>query len=336
MMKKFLTLFAILLFVVVMACDTEEDIPPDNNNEDLGFEVTVCDSSRACLGTTFFVYEYVDPAILYEVDMNGNPVWEYELPASMGAYQTEAELLSDDSILVINKSVGLLIIDRDGNVLWQFNDPKVDHDADLLPNGNIIYIYGMGDAKQDTIVKEITIGGERVWSWCAFDYFNYPPYSEIDPATEGGWTHINSVTRLSNGNTLISMRNFDMIVIVDTSGVPIDTIIDVFKAPHDPVFIDDDRILVANHETPSMHSAVRYNTATDVIEWRFDFTDAEDLPVRDVNLLPNGNILITSAKRLVEVVPSTNEIVWQLELTDSLLPIEGPSKGFYKTERLTD
>ncbi len=334
MIKKLITLTAIVLLIFAVACDNEEDNPPDDN-QDLGFEVTVCDSSRACLGTTFFVYKYVDPDILYEVDMNGNPVWEYELPGYMGSHQTEAELISEDSILIVNQSVGLAIINRNGDVLWEFNDPKVSHDADLLPNGHIIYVYGMGDAVTDTTVKEITMDGTRVWGWRALEYFNYPPFSEIDPATESGWTHTNAVTRLANGNTLISLRNFNMIVEVDADGVPVDTVLDVIMSPHDPEVIDDQRILAA-HQTTTPHSAVKYNMASEIIEWRFDVATQVDYPMRDVNLLPNGNILVTCSRRLIEVVPSSNDIVWELHLTDSIYPGQGASMGFYKAERLTE
>jgi len=336
MNSKTLSFIIIALMILATGCSNDDDDSSNGNGTpSLGFEVTIYDADKACNGTTFFVYKYVDPDILYEVDMNGEPVWEYELPEEMGSNQTEAELISNDSILIVNQSIGLAIINRNGDILWEYDDPKVSHDADLLDNGNILYIFGMGDAKIDTIVKEITPDGDLVWWWRAFEYFNYPPYSEINPGTEDGWTHINTVSRLDNGNTLVSLRNFDMIVEINPDGTPVDTIIDVIDSPHDPQLIDDEHILVA-HQTPIVHSAINYNKATDVIEWRFDDSTQCDMPMRDVNLLPNGNILITCASRLIEVIPSTNEIVWQLELTDSLFPGEGAGKGFYKAERITE
>lgn len=126
-----------------------------------------------------------------------------------------------------------------------------------------------------------------------------------------------------------------MIIIVNPLGVPVDTIKDIIMSPHDPYVIDNQYILAA-HQTSTVHSAVKYNRTTGQIEWHFDMTAQNDMPMRDVNLLPNGNILITGAKRLVEVVPSTNEIVWQLELTNALSLGDGPSKGFYKAERISN
>ena len=57
--------------------------------------------------------------------------------------------------------------------------------------------------------------GEIVWSWYAKDEYDVAPYADID---DEGWTHANAVTRLSNGNTLVSLRNFNLTVEVDPDG----------------------------------------------------------------------------------------------------------------------
>ena len=81
---------------------------------------------------------------------------------------------------------------------------------------------------------------------------------------------------------------------------------------------------------------MKLNRNTKTVVWQYDVTNRSEYPMRDVNLLPNGNILITTAARLIEVVPSSNEIVWQLELTNPISEGDGPSRGFYKAERITD
>ncbi len=145
-MKTNLLISFLLVLAVVLSfgCKKNDEDPPDDNNidttETLGFHVTIYDQAKACTGTTFFVYKYSDPDIIYEVDMQGNVIWKYELPEEMGSNQTEAELLSEDSILLVNQGVGLYIINRNGEILWQYNDPKVSHDADLLGNGHILYV----------------------------------------------------------------------------------------------------------------------------------------------------------------------------------------------------
>lgn len=331
---KILSICALIFSIpiITVLCNKSVNHQSQEILNDVGFSVSIHNSDKAYQGTTFFVYKYVDPDILYEVDMEGNVVWKLELPDSMGSNQTEAELLPDNTILLINQSVGIFRMDRNGTILWQHRDPKVSHDADLLSNGNILYVYGMGDAKGDTIVKEITPAGQRIWGWVPSEYFDYSPYSEIDPSQQHGWAHANSVTRLQNGNTLISIRNFNMIVIVNTAGIPVDTIADAVKSPHDPQVLDNGNILVA-HQTPDYHAAIELEYQTNDFIWEFGFTSKDDFPVRDANLLPNGNILITGAKRIIEVTRD-NEIVWQLELTDPITPGHGPSQGFYKAVRL--
>ena len=334
MKRHVLFLISTLLLIQLTHCKKVESTSPnDNNDNDLGFEVTVFDAARACLGTTFFVYKYVDPDIIYEVDMNGDADWSLALSAELGNLQSEAELLPDNTILLVSQGKGLYRLDRTGNILWSHEDTKISHDADLLPGGNMIYVYGMHDQKSDTTVKEIRPDGTLVWSWRASDYFNYPPYSNIDPVQGQGWAHTNAVTRLNNGHTLISMRNFDMILEVDAQGIPVDTIVNVVKSPHDPEGIDASFLLAAHQDQPA-HSAVKVNRITKTVVWQFDVTDPSMYPMRDVNLLPNGNILITTATKIIEVVPPGNDIVWQLELTDAVAQGDGPSKGFYKAERI--
>jgi hypothetical protein len=320
------------------AATSSEETTTDLVCEEGKFCVTVYDPDKAYEGTTFFVYKYSDPDILYEVDMRGNVVWSYELSGELGSSQTEAELLPGDTILLVAVGGGLYEIDREGNILWSFGDTKVSHDADRLSDGNTIYVYGMGDQKTDAVVKEITSEGELIWEWYASNHFDYPPYSEIDPAEEGGWAHTNAVTRLDNGNTLISIRNFDMIVEVDPDGQVVDNIADsdIVDSPHDPSVLDNGHILVA-HQTSTYHAARELDPDADPVEivWEYGFTDQDDFPIREANLLPNGNALITGSKRLVEVTQD-KEIVWQLGLVDpDFSSGENASKGFYKAERLS-
>ena len=100
---------------------------------------------------------------------------------------SEIEKISQPEInisinMLVSQGVGLYRLDRDGYILWSHFDPKCSHDADLLGNGIIIYVFGMHDNKSDTTVKVIRPDGTLVWSWRAFDYFHYPPFSDIDPA----------------------------------------------------------------------------------------------------------------------------------------------------------
>jgi hypothetical protein len=347
--KIFFTIFLMILFLIFSGCVEKPSRPlpkaempstpsPERNVEELvcqaHFCVEIYNPEKTYHGTTFFVYKYAEPDIMYEIDMRGNVIWEYQLPPELGGEQTEAELLPGNTVLLVIPRKGLYEIDRKGNVLWYYEDPKVSHDADRLPNGNTIYVYGMNDKKTDAQVKEVTPDGKLVWEWYAKDHFDYAPYSEIDPVTQHGWCHTNAVTRLDNGNTLISIRNFDMIVEVNSKGEVVRTIEGVVSSPHDPAILDNGNIL-AVHQTPTYHAAVEINPETKEIVWEYGFNKLKDFPIRDANRLPNGNTLITGARRIIEVTEE-GEIVWQLALKDDITfsVEEAAGYGFYKAERI--
>lgn len=156
--------------------------------------------------------------------MLGEIIWEYSVPQHLKKYTNpgfDVELLSNNNILLVLPGNGVHEIDRNGNIVWSYMDEKVSHDADRLPNGNTLVVYGNEDSINDAQVKEINPEGAIVWAWYAKDHFDKPPYNGI---FNEGWTHTNAVSRLPNGNTLISLRNFNFITEVDPQGAVVRTI----------------------------------------------------------------------------------------------------------------
>ena len=166
-----------------------------------------------------------------------------------------------------------------------------------------------------------------VWSWKAGDYYNKPPWSGI---SDEGWTHANAVSRLANGNTLVSLRNFNFIAEIGPDGKVVRQIGEgLLRAQHDPALLPDGNILVADHNEPQR--VVELDPATGKIVW--EFTVPRQL-VRDANRLPNGNTLITGGAVLLEVTRDMR-IVWELKLDGIELTREqSAGRGFYKAERL--
>lgn len=208
-------------------------------------------------------------------------------------------------------------------------DSKVSHDADRLPNGNTLVVFGNDDQVSDPLVKEVNPRGEIVWAWYARDHFNKTPYKDI---YDEGWAHTNAVTRLVNGNTLISPRNFNFLVEVDPKGAVVRTIGEgILKKQHDPEVLLSGNILLANHRTP--HSAIEIDPTGKVV-WEYKMPDPTTWPVRDANRLPNGNTLITGTTKILEVTPA-GEIVWHLALKGVAFGREeAAGRGFYKAERI--
>ncbi len=306
----------------------EPTIPRGTADPDFSIEVYKPDKVYA--GTTLLPDNHnPDKTRVIEVNMLGEIVWEYVLPSNLKQYTNpgfDVEPLSNDNILIVLPRKGIYEIDRKGNVVWSYLDVKVSHDADRLSNGNTLVVFGNNDEMTDAQVKEITPAGKIIWSWYAKDHFS-------EDVNNQGWTHTNSVTRLKNGNTLISPRNFNILVEVDPQGSVVRTIgKNYLKKQHDPEILENGNILLANHDTP--HEVMEINPNTEEIIWRFPMSNRKTWPVRDANRLPNGNTLITGSTVILEVTPD-KEIVWKLNLKEGMFkPEESAERGFYKAERI--
>ncbi len=161
-----------------------------------------------------------------------------------------------------------------------------------------------------------------------------------------GWTHANAVTRLANGNTLISLRNFNIVVEVDPQGKVIKTLgKGILYYPHDPEVIPNGNILSATQRpllsfrplkidfSVNPPHVVEFDPRTGQIVWKFERSQwGRQLP-RDADRLPKGNTLITGTTEIIEVTPN-GEIVWRLRGKTKMEKGDAPRKGFYKAERI--
>jgi len=303
---------------------------------DPSFAVDIHKPAKSYNGTTILPDNHLrkKPRIV-ELNMKGEIVWEYALPSNLKRYTNpgfDVELLPSNNVLFLLPGKGIYEINRKGKVVWSHPDKKVSHDADRLPNGNTLYVFGNDDKKSDAQVKEVNPQGKLVWSWYAKAEFNKSPYKD---ASRQGWTHTNAVTRMANGNTLISPRNFNCLIEVNPKGKVVRIIGEKYlKKQHDPEMLPNGNILLANHHQP--HEALEIDPKTDEIVWRFAIPKRRMWPVRDANRLPNGNILITGTTALVEITPA-KEIVWRLKLKNVKFRSrkDAPALGFYKAQRVS-
>jgi len=310
-----------------------ESLPRGTADPDI--RVEIYDPDRAYNGTTFFadIHEPGNHRII-EVNMLGEVVWEYTIPREWQRFSHpgfDVERLDNSDVLFMLPHFGVVEVDRGGNVVWTYRDPKVTHDADRLPNGNTLVVFGGGDTPEDPQVKEVNAQGEIVWSWYARDHFSGSEYQDI---YREGWTHANAAVRLDNGNTLISLRNFNILVEVNFEGSVVRTIGEgILFDPHDPEVQDDGNILLADHAKPA-NWALEIDPDTGKVVWRFGGDRWEKQLVRDADRLPNGNTLLTGTSAIVEVT-GDGEVVWQLRLMDEELAGPGLHGGdLYKAQRV--
>jgi hypothetical protein len=328
---------------VTCVAATPTVMPQGTADPDMNLDIYAPD--RVWAGTTLFGdnHNLESPRII-EVNMLGQVIWKYSVPLNFrrptGGINPgfDAELLPNNNILFVSPGKGVYEIDRKGNVVWSYLDAKVSHCVERLPNGNTLVVFGDNDQKNDAQVKEVNPKGEIVWAWYAKDHFDKPPYISI---FDGGWTHTNAASRLSNGDTLISLRNFHFVVEVNPKGEVVRTIGEgVLGDQHDPEMLPNGNLIATtsragDEQTPSPPvRAVEIDAKTGKIIWQFLPPPGLTVPPnRDADRLPNGNTLFVGAAAILEVTPQ-GEIVWQLSLKTPIAPEEGAARGFYKAERI--
>jgi len=285
--------------------------PPAGAN---GRVLDVYQPNKVFPGTTVFV-DTIDPLRprIVEIDMQARPVWEYEIPAEIaggGRPERAADVEwvpATDTFLFVMPYKGIYEVNRAKKIVWQHETPKVSHDADRLPSGNTLYTWGW-DAKDDAQVTEIDPKGKIVWQWFAAKHVQNTWRRHRRSIEEDGYCHVNGALRLPSGHTIISLRNFSMLVEVNPAGEI------VWQARHmryvhSPDPLPNGNILLSMHAPQKM---VQINRAGDIV---WEFVKSDVATVRYNKLLPNGNIFFVERTKLMEMTPD-KEIVWQVRKKD--------------------
>ena len=314
------------------------------------FSVGEYDESRAENGTTLFSYNYNKKSPrMVEVNMDGDVVWEYYIPESMmqrGSMLMDVERLENGNTLFNVKYSGIYEIDSRGSVVWKHLDPKTSHDIDRLPNGNTIYVRAWVN-KGDSHVVEVNPAGDIVWQWDGLKEFDVLPYSNVE---REGWMHVNAVTRFEDESTLISLRNLQMVIRVDSDGdVVWKQTFNCRKAekkwslghkkslkgcnPHEAEISEDGSILITATRHPDVVYQLDVESGERIWKWHGDTSQR----IRDADRLPNGNILIQDNNKLIEVAPN-KDIVWTLNAKHLQWRSDDIRAGIalYKAQRIVD
>jgi hypothetical protein len=289
-------------------------------------------------GTTVYVDNRGFLPAIVEIDMHGKVLWKMQVPHAL--QPTRHRFASDlkwlpqaNHFLYTSAPNGIFEFDRSGKVVWSHRTAKVTHDADRLENGNTIYVFGF-DSEDDAQVTEISATGKIVWEWRGKSFLAGQQRYEAPPPMRRfekiySYAHTNAVTRLSNGNTLVSLRNFHMVVEVAPTG----EIVWRWRAlplVHDPEMLANGNLLVALRVSPGYHP-VREITRDGSVAWEFNQPDIQ-VPTY-CHRLPNGNTLIAAQNKIIEVTPE-KEVVWRVIL-EGVRPIpEDTGKHIFKVVRI--
>jgi hypothetical protein len=209
------------------------------------------------------------------------------------------------------------------------------HDVERLQTGE----YLLTDMEYERIftVKD----GEVTWQWNASSFYDAPR----DPTTTD-WLHINDVDVIGTGRYLVSVRNANQLLVVERGQGVVEVINedttdsndancrksgqladydgdgdircgdpDVLDHQHNPQWLGDGAVLVADSENDRVVELHRTNSGSWEPAWMLD--RAGDIAFnwpRDADRLPNGNTLITDTlnRRIVEVNES-GRVVWSVQ-----------------------
>lgn len=335
-----LNVLAILFGLLITSSSTPKNLAK-NTKQIQPYRVVKHDPKKAYKGTTIFAdNSYEGKSKIVEVDMQGHIVWQYVVPPklfngkhSKKSIVMDVEKLPSGDILFNIQEVGFYRINKKGKVVFKHLDSGISHDIDLLPNGNYLYVRGWAPKGEDHVV-EIDTKGNKVWTWDGISEFNHPPFANI---YDQGWIHVNSTTRFENGNTLISLRNFNLIAEIDRNGIVVwKRKLGSKKAkskahPHDPEAQQNGNILVA---LTGANKAIEFAREGGPPIWEFAYPKGSSKQhIRDINHLPNQNKLLVQANTILELSPE-NEIVWQLYLPSIKINSRNKNTFLFKAQRI--
>lgn len=233
-------------------------------------------------------------------------------------------------------------VSPENRILWHYEDPDHHHDAQWLPNGNILYsacekaspsfaarIQGGTPSYQNDnmwidVIKEVDREGTVLWQWKASEHLD-PKDFPIHPGFgRTNWPLINGLDITDNGATvLMSLRVTSGIIGVNKKSGVVNLHIPPgpLSHQHAPVPLSNGNILAFDNGNfrPGAHvpfsRIVEINTSDNTLAWSYadEHVSAFFSPyMGNAQPLPNGNVHITDSTsgRLFEVTRE-GEVVWE-------------------------
>jgi hypothetical protein len=314
--------------------------------------VTVHDTARAFDGLNLTVSGHLAGAILR--DMEGRELHRWEAgfletwraepgetfpERTQGAgFWRRAHLFPNGDIIGIFDWHAIVKLDRDSNVLWA-RYGGFHHDLEVLGDGRIVTlvrearilprIHEELPVLEDFLVV-LDAEGRELSRLSLLEAFERSPMADVldDMKPHGDIFHTNTVEVLggrlshrlpafSRGNVLISVRELDVIAVVD---IDLGEVVWALRGPwskqHQPVLLDKGTILLFDNAPERGASRViEFDPVEMSLVWYYKGDELHPFYSETCGSnqrLPNGNTLITETDRgrAFEVTPE-GEIVWE-------------------------
>ena len=295
---------------------------------------------------------------VYAINTDGNIVHEWKLPWSPGLY---GYLLPNGNLLYLGKTTkksevdfpfwerfkgGIIAeVDKDSNIISKYEDIYHHHDAQWLPNGNLLYtaaaqlVTSKYALKPNTlysdVVKEVNRKGEVVWEWKIWEHIDPRRLPSHDIFDNSHWPMINGLCQTSDELVLMSLRTTSGIIAVNKSTDEIAWHIQYPRVAqqHCPVETGKNKFLCFDNGNvrpgiSTTHSRIvefnvdYYADASPFIDKIWSYIDP--MPpsffspyMGSVQRLWNGNTFVCESAfgRLFEITPE-GEIVWEYVIPD--------------------
>lgn len=234
---------------------------------------------------------------------------------------------------------GIRIIDPNTeSIVWEWSkNVRTIHNSeihDAEPTDNGFVFVGM-DTERVYRLNKSTKETSILWDASS-------TYDEPADRTKEDWLHANDIDQLEDGRLLVSVRNVNQLLILNQSGTVVETVNtksneSVLKQQHNPQWLADGRILVADSENRRIVELQRTNGTWQPV-WGINqaYSKRFQWP-RDADRLPNGNTLITDSRnnRVVEIdsdgktvnVWHTAALPYEADAVSVGEPVGGPTQN---------
>ncbi len=273
-----------------------------------------------------------------------NRVWKktYDPRKYQHLFWRHVHLLENGYLLAIFEGHGMIKLDKDSNLLWDYPG-GAHHDLQILPNGNIYTLtrekvrapkYNPSEPLTLDFIALLSPGGKELSKISILECLENSKYADVlkKMKRRGDVLHTNRVEVLDGrlvsqspafkqGNLLISILYLDLVAVVDPEKKAVVWAMSgPWKRQHMPTVLENGRMMVFDNQfSPKGGSTVsrvlEFEPFTGKISW--EFRGGRDAPffTNDCGFfqrLPNGNTLISesNAGRAFEVTRE-KRIAWE-------------------------
>jgi hypothetical protein len=289
----------------------------------------------------------MDGKILHRWQYKTAPeIWQGNLEGKKvaGAYWRRAYVYPNGDLLAIYDNIGMIKLDKNSNLLWEFADPSPHHDLDLGENGNIHVLTSkrteLPDLAEGPVQEEfITIlspDGKVLHSYSLIDLILNSSFANLLNRkiikTGGFYGHILHANSLEifngslehksplfkKGNILISILMLDTIAIFDLAKQQLVWALGsgLWKSQHQSTLLKNGNMLIFdNKDSENRSQVLEFDPFTQKVVWEYSREKENEFFSRTCGSnqrLANGNTLITETDmgRAFEVTHD-KEIVWE-------------------------